>query len=340
MEPNDLAAKPSALAPREHFSRLGLALLAIAALSLGGQILTIGFIMILVPDRAVDLFLSGQGIWLLSFLPMYCIAIPVGLLIMRGVPAQKDPGKHLSPGGFWKYLLMCFPILVGVNLLGSWLAEAVSGGMAENPLESLASDVNVLNIVFTVILAPILEELVFRQNLIDRTAAYGEKTAVLFSALCFGMFHMNLYQFFYAFGIGVILGYVYLRTRDPRYSIGMHMIINFLGGVAAPWLSAKVQSLDPDLLENMQNLDFMMKVYGPEMQKALAWMGAFALYLLVYLGFAIAGLVLLIQNWHGAMFLPAAEELPREIRGKTVYGNVGMILFFVVSAVMTVIILL
>lgn len=340
MEPNDLSTQIPAMTPKERFSRLGLALLAIAALSLGGQILTIGFIMILVPDRAVDLFLSGLGIWLLSFLPMYCTAIPVGLLIMRGVPAQKDPGKPLSPGGFWKYLLMCFPILVGGNMLGGWLAEAFSGGMAENPLESLTSDVNVLNIVFTVILAPVLEELVFRQNLIDRTAAYGEKTAVLFSALCFGMFHMNLYQFFYAFGIGVILGYVYLRTRDLRYSIGMHMIVNFMGGVAAPWLSAKVQTLDPDLLGNMQNLNFMLRVYGSELQKALAWVGAFGLYLLVYLGFAIAGLVLLVQNWHRALFLPAAEELPREIRGKTVYGNVGMILFLAATAVMTVITLL
>ena len=140
--------------------------------------------------------------------------------------------------------------------------------------------------------------------------------------------------------IGVILGYVYLRTRDLRYSIGIHMIINFMGGVAAPWLSAKVQTLDPDLLGNMQNLNFMLRVYGSELQKALAWVGAFGLYLLVYLGFAIAGLVLLVQNWHRALFLPAAEELPREGRGKTVYGNVGMILFLAATAVMTVITLL
>ena len=44
---------------------------------------------------------------------------------------------------------------------------------------------------------------------------------------------MNLFQFFYAFLLGLMFGYVYTRTSKLRYSTAMHMIINFNGGVLA-----------------------------------------------------------------------------------------------------------
>ena len=340
MEPVVSIPNPPSMSPKERFNRLGVALFLIAAVSLVGQILAMALMMVLVPERVQDIFTSENGLWLLSFLPMYCLAVPAGLLLMRTVPAGPCARSPLGRGGFWKYLLICFPIMVGGNLLGSGLAMLFSTGLAENPLLEFAYSTNPLKILFMVILAPILEELVFRKSIIDRTAAYGEKTAVLFSALCFGMFHMNLYQFFYAFGIGVIFGYVYLRTRDLRYSIGMHMIINFLGGVAAPWLASRVQEVSPALLEDPENLRSMLERYGPEFQRTLIWMGAYGLYVTLYLGLAIAGLVLLIQNWKKAQFQTGPEELPQKLRRKIAYRNPGVILFLAATGIMTVVTLL
>ena len=90
---------------------------------------------------------------------------------------------------------------------------------------------NIWNVVFLVILGPIFEEWMFRKQLIDHTRKYGEKTAILLSGLAFGLFHMNLFQFFYAFLLGVMFGYIYMRTSKLRYSTAMHMIINFNGAV-------------------------------------------------------------------------------------------------------------
>lgn len=329
--------EPVPMSPKERFSRIGAALLLIAAVSLAGQILAIALVMVLAPDRVQSIFTSENGLWLLSFLPMYCLAVPAGLLLMRSVPAEPRVRNPLGRGWFLKYLLMCFPMLVGGNLLGSWLALIFSTGQAENPLLEFASSTNPLKILFMVILAPILEELVFRKSIIDRTAAYGEKTAVLFSALCFGMFHMNLYQFFYAFGIGVIFGYVYLRTRDLRYSIGMHMIINFLGGVVAPWLSNGMQSLDSALPGDPESFRFSLELYGAELRRDLAWICASGLYSMLYMGMTIAGLVLLIQNWKRAQFQAGPEELPRQLRRKIAYGNPGVIVFLAATGILTVI---
>lgn len=329
--------EPVPMSPKERFSRMGVALLLIAAVSLVGQILAMALTMILVPDRIRSIFTSENGLWLLSFLPMYCLAVPVGLLMMCSVPATPGARNPLGRRGFWKYLLMCFPVLVGGNLLGSWLAMLLSTGQAEDPLLEFATSTNPLKILFMVILAPILEELVFRKSILDRAAAYGEKTAVLFSALCFGMFHMNLYQFFYAFGIGVIFGYVYLRTRDLRYSIGMHMIINFLGGVVAPCINNGMQSLDSALPGAPESFRFSMELYGGELRRAAAWICASGLYSMIYMGMTIAGLVLLIQNWKKAQFQVGPEELPRQLRRKVVYGNPGVILFLVATGIMTVV---
>ena len=51
---------------------------------------------------------------------------------------------------------------------------------------------------FSVVLAPVMEELIFRKVLIDRTIVYGDKAAVVLSGLLFGVFHGNFHQFFYA----------------------------------------------------------------------------------------------------------------------------------------------
>ena len=120
---------------------------------------------------------------------------------------------------------------------------------------------------------------------------------MLVSALIFGLFHGNLSQFFYAVGLGLVFGYVYLRTRQLRWSILLHMIVNFLGSVLAPALVA-----------------------APN--------GTFTiLYGIALLAASIAGLVLLIWNAQRLRFDPAPEELPQGSRFSTAFLNAGMIIF-------------
>ena len=52
-------------------------------------------------------------------------------------------------------------------------------------------------------------------------------TANVLQALLFGILHMNIVQGCYAFGIGLLLGWVAWRTGSVRASIGVHLVINF-----------------------------------------------------------------------------------------------------------------
>lgn len=284
---------------KSHFSRLGWALFAMTLSSLLVQLL-IGIVAVILMILGLDLTHNPWFLWGASVLPLYVVGVPVYLLMIRTVPLHTQSQSKLPASRFFVLLLMCFPVTYLGNLVGSLLSAALSGGTAENSIETYLTDGGPIALFTTVIVAPLVEEYVFRKQLLDRCGRYGEKTAMVFSALTFGLFHMNFYQFFYAFGVGLILAYVYLRTGRLRYPVLIHMIINFMGS-AVPL--------------------FMMS-HGPEV------------YLLADLGLAVAGLVVAIVHRKRFSLSPAPQELPREGRAKTVYGNAGFLVFALFCAVM------
>ena len=282
------------------FRTLSLALLAMTFFPILIQLLT-GIVASVLFVLGVDLLNNPWFLWAASSLPMYVVGVPIFLLIIRPLPIRSQSQNKLPTSRFLVLLLVCFPVTYLGNVIGSLLSAALSGGTAQNSIETYLTDGGPLALFTTIIVAPVVEEYVFRKQLLDRCGRYGEKTAMVFSALAFGLFHMNFYQFFYAFGAGLILAYVYLRTRSLRYPVLIHMIINFLGS-AVPL--------------------FMMS-YGLEV------------YLLAAdLGLAVAGLVAAIVYRKRFSLSPAPCELPREGRAKTVYGNAGFLLFALFCGVM------
>ena len=221
------------------------------------------------------------------------------------------------------FLLITFCLMYGGNIIGTLLSALLSGGMAENPLNDYAMDTSPLKIVVMVILAPLIEEYVFRKQIIDRTRKYGEKMAVFLSALTFGLFHLNLFQFFYAFALGGLFAYIYLRTGRLRYPVLLHGIVNFLGSVVAPFMLSLV---DMEALAQMDvnaTAEQIIEQYGHMLPGLLVIM----LYAMVLVGLAITGLVLLILKCRKLIWKTADTQLPKGIGIKTAYLNVGMIVY-------------
>lgn len=282
------------------FRKLSLALLAMTLCPIVIQLL-IGIVASVLYVLGLDLLSNPWFVWAVSSLPLYVVGVPIYLLIIRPLPIHPQSQNKLPVSRFLVLLLICFPVTYLGNLIGTLLSAVLSGGTAQNSIETYLTDGGPLALFTTIIVAPVVEESVFRKQLLDRCGRYGEKTAMVFSALTFGLFHMNFYQFFYAFGVGLILAYVYLRTRSLRYPVLIHMIINFLGS-AVPL--------------------FMMS-HGLEV------------YLLAAdLGLAVAGLVVGVIHRKRFSLSSAPCELPREVRVKTVYGNVAFLLFALFCGVM------
>jgi len=79
------------------------------------------------------------------------------------------------------------------------------------------------------IIAPIIEELIFRGIIMHGLMRnYSKFTAVFISALMFALFHLNPWQFPATFILGLLLGFLMLRTRNILLCILGHAINNGL----------------------------------------------------------------------------------------------------------------
>ena len=216
MEPHDDMSSS-----KRVFCRIGLALAVIFVLSnLSGYLL--GLLIESVPAVGTFLRKNGWAEWIINMLPLYLFAIPPGLLILKNLPAKAPRDMALKAKYLLEYIPICMFIMYSGSLIGTILSFDLSGGTATNPVEDYLKDQSILKIISVVVLAPLVEEFLFRKTIIDHTVRYGEKWAVLLSAVTFGLLHQNFFQFFYAAGLGALLAYVYVRTGRLRYSVFLH----------------------------------------------------------------------------------------------------------------------
>lgn len=309
---------------RRSYSVVGFAFVALIAVVFAAQL---GFDYL---SKLVAFSESSWWHWIIAFAPMYLFAFPACCLILRFIPAQKLQKRALTGKQFWMLLPICFCLTYAGNLVGTLLSLIFSGGQATNPLNDYAMDQSPLKILVMVILAPLLEELICRKLIIDRTVRYGEKVSVLMSGLIFGLLHQNLFQFFYAFAVGCLFAYVYIRTGQLRYTVALHAIINFLGAVVTPLLL----SIMPEDLRN-----------GTVTENALndvkELLGAMVVssYTMLQLGLAVFGLVLLILKRRSLVWQEGEGQLRETAALKAALLNVGMILYTVICLIMMVLVL-
>lgn len=288
---------------RKTYTIVGFALLALmlGANALGGLV---GSVLgnIIAARRHTDLMsVYEDGVFLTvnNIICMYIIAVPLCTLVMKLADDSRLKVKdHITKNQFFRSLFMVFPIAVLLGNLSNMLASKMTGGEAENAINVFLSGDNPLAMLMVAVLAPIFEELVFRKLIIDRTRRYGEMTAIMYSSLAFGLFHCNIYQFFYAFAIGIVLGYVYVRTGNVILTMIIHFAINSTSSILAP--------------------------LAPEVYKYFA-------YTMIALG-TVSILYTLLKR--DVTIKPAQNEVPSKDASTIAYVNLGTILFIAVCVLM------
>ncbi len=100
----------------------------------------------------------------------------------------------------------------------------------------------IVMMVFTTAIVPALcEEFLFRGAILSNLVPYGRGTAILFSSLLFGLMHQNIFQIIYTTVLGVVLGYVYVKTK----SIWCCVLIHFFNNGSAVLQEALMLTLEP-----------------------------------------------------------------------------------------------
>lgn len=325
----DPEAQPETLRmARKHFSKLGLGFIIGTVVIFAVQLLAMWAVEVLKPEWMRDANIALT----VSIVPMYLIGMPILILIVRRLPAQAPLRHSMKVGHFFLAAFMSFAVMYISNIVGVILTTVIGmlkGGTVQNTIANVAMSLNpFVAFLYMVICAPIMEEFVFRKLIVDRTVRYGQAVAVILSGLMFGLFHGNLNQFVYAFTLGVFLAFLYIKTGDLKVTIGLHMIINFIGSV----VSMKVLELID--LEGLVELEETTNFAQPDALAAylsenlIGWL-FYMFYIIFILAVVITGVVLWIVALVKKKFSFAKGEIviPKGKRFRTVIFNVGMMIY-------------
>ena len=287
---------------------------------------------------------SGWFPFVNIIIPMYLICFPILLLVLGKSEVVKPEKNKLSFGKFLLYIpLMAAMIAVGavIGIILNMLCTLPFGVSMEYSTEISKIMMNshpFWRILTAGILAPIVEEMIFRKLLIDRTYRYGEWVAIFTSGIMFGLFHGNFAQCFFAALIGGLFAYIYCRTGNVVYTIILHAILNLSTSVISMATMKPYMSVDRALLDEYHNLsvaflssqdpataervtELGMQII-PKMFPFMAWSGLVGT--VMFAGFILWIVILVRKN-------VVIKKAPDQVQGgmKYAWGNIGMILFLV-----------
>lgn len=134
------------------------------------------------------------------------------------------------------------------------------------PSEDEASNLYLLSLVYSWILAPVIEEILFRGVILRGLAKYNKLFALVASAILFGFFHRFLFQGFHAIVLGLVFGYAALKHDSLFIPILLHMFNNIsvdltseFGGFSTLFLVFSVIYVFIWLTKNYRNIIFKVR---------------------------------------------------------------------------------
>ncbi|MES3025434.1 MAG: type II CAAX endopeptidase family protein [Pseudomonadota bacterium] len=187
-----------------------------------------GFLSIETRDLAGIITLLGNGC--VFTLVMHYKGLSYGELFHPSASSALATFFVLFPA-----ILLTVPALLLVSsVLGELLVWLVPMSSSEVAMFAEMESGGFAAIVCACILAPILEEMLFR-GIILRSflQLYSRSVAIFGSAFLFGIAHLNIYQFAAGAVMGVFLGWLYERTRSIIPCIALHAAYN----IGCTWIT-------------------------------------------------------------------------------------------------------
>lgn len=290
---------------KKDFSSIGIRMLISSAVIILLQIGTQAFALALFPQ-----WQENYNILLaVTMVPLYVLGFPISSVLMRNKDVPAIEKHRMSAGQLVVSFLISYGLMIIGNLIGLGLTAGIGlikGTPVQNALLNVITDGSIwVTAIFTVLCAPVFEEILFRKLICDKVIKYGEGCAVILSGLIFGLFHMNFNQFFYAFFLGCFFAFIYVKTGRLKYTILLHMTINFFGSVLGGILLQLDQAKPSTVIIS-------------------------AVYSLCVFGMAIAGIVTLIVKRRAMTVSPGEIVIEKGQRFKTMILNAGMALYCLV----------
>ena len=292
---------------RKIENRVGIRYALFALIAMPGQI-----VIALIMKKVCPEFLTDNLANISLILPIVLLDIigfPLLLLLLKKLPKGETEKEKLGAGGFLQCLFVCYFLALIGMLIGTVVSFAI-GASEVNIADVIVGSSVLPRVLYVGILAPIFEELIFRKLLIDHLLPRGKFFAIFVSALSFGLFHGNFNQFFFATFLGLVFGYVYVKTGKIYYSMGFHFIINMTTTAVVTLITSK---------------------YDLNSSEGIMFLGLYVMYFLVM---AVAGAVVFFARIKKITLVEESEEVTRGGSFKAAFTSPGLWAFYAVCIFM------
>lgn len=268
---------------------------------------------------------------------VYACGMPFILLLTSRMEKDVIERRKMKWWQFALAFIICYSLVYVSNFAGIAITTFVGilkGSPVQNGLLDVVTGGNIwINFVVMVVVAPIVEEYVFRKVIVDRTVRYGQGIAIAASGLMFALYHGNLNQFAYAVVLGCFFAFIYVKTGNLKITIAMHAIVNFMGSIVAGQLM-KLLAYDELMTLDLTDAEALMQHMT---EHTLGWL-LFGLYALGLFTVVIAGIVLFVIAIVKKRFVFESErmQLPKGKGFQALILNPGMLVFCAIWLVLIV----
>jgi len=245
---------------------------------------------------------------------LYVAMAMIAKVVLSGLPeAPANPLSPFSPSMFFVLVVICLGVGYLLAYGGYYVHYYFELGLKDalSPFHSFPDPVeqaettgllHLADILGAIIMAPIFEEYIFRKILLDKLRPFGDRIAILLTSISFGLTHLNFQQFFFAMFVGLIFGYIVIRTGRLIYSIVLHFIYNSFSTLIIPFLMR---------LDNVYPLLGTLLVDG------------------IIFSFMAIGVTIFFCTLKKIRLDAAPFRFSRRVNGGLILGNAGIILYLI-----------
>ncbi|AWE07947.1 CPBP family intramembrane metalloprotease [Lysinibacillus sp. 2017] len=234
---------------------------------------------------------TGIGDWITLGLSLCCLFYVLYQTKKWKITYNEQSVKEAMTKGRWGRFLSLTAFIqisavslgtMSISLLFLLFEEQIRNLLFLFPISEVVPNmpliVYVLFFINICILAPIWEELFFRGVLLRRfTLKWSPQKSIIISSLLFGIIHINPLNMLFAFGLGCVLGYAYLKTKSIIVPMLLHSFSNFLAFIQYCIANQSTGSLN---LPEKQAVQTELYISG-----------------IIFLVFFLSALILLIKNY-------------------------------------------
>lgn len=160
----------------------------------------------------------------------------------------------------------------------------------------------IISVIATVITPALVEEFACRGLVLGHLKKYGEGFAIIVSAILFGLVHSNFEQIPFAFLVGLVLGFITVKSGSIWPAVIVHAYNNFIS-IA---------------------FDYLLSAFSSQTQNII-----YTIFLIINLLVGIIGVLLLKEKNEAYSLAPSDYKLLEKEKYKLFFKN-GLIVIFIV----------